>query len=718
LTRFLKYINYTIGFVSASALLVAYWTVYRPLAKTSGSETLPVSAPAAIVRDARGVPHIQAATAEDAWFLQGYAEAQDRLFQMEILRRQAKGELAAVLGSSAAERDIEVRRYRLHKLAADHTRRLPAADRIPLIEFARGVNAFLERNRGNLPLEFRVIGFEPDPWTAADSIAIALQTFRAITDTWKEELLKSSMLVSGDPEKVNELFPVRTGGEIQLGSNAWVLSAKRTGTGKPILATDPHLRFSAPSIWYQSHLRGGSMNVAGVNLPGLPGILIGHNERIAWGFTVLHFDVQDLYPVKSGPVAQETESIQVRNAQRLESTVLVTRHGPVTVSEGGNAYAMRWVGAMPGMFEFPLAELNQASTWDEFRKALSRFPGPGGNFLYADVDGNIGYQAAGKLPLRKGWAGDIPAPAGGEWTGVIPFDELPRAFNPDSGVLISSNQNPFPENFPYPVNGNFAAPYRNRQIAARLASKPKWTLLDTLGLQYDIYSAPAHFIARQLVAAVKSKQAPGLEEAAAMLSAWNGQMEADRPEPYLATLALLQLRRELVERAAPGKGAAYDAQMASAVAEKLLRARPAGWFPDWDELLVKVLRRALDDGIRAQGRTMTSWMWGRANYLLLEHPVLSRVPAVGGYFRLGPAGLNGGVNTIATATQRVGPSMRFVADLSSWDRSVMNLVLGQSGQPFSPNYKDQFERWSAGGSFPMQFDKVEASNTLRIAPLR
>lgn len=714
LTRFLKYINYAIGLALLAALAGAYWTAYRPLAKRSGSEALPVSAPASITRDARGVPHIQAATAEDAWFLQGYAQAQDRLFQMDLLRRQAKGSLAAVLGESALESDFESRRYRLRKLAEQHARGLSAADRVPLVEFARGVNAFLERNRSNLPVEFRLAQYDPEPWTVTDSVAIALQMFRAITDTWKEELLKATMRESGDREKVEWLFPVRTGGEALLGSNAWVLSGKRTGTGKPILANDPHLRFSVPSIWYQAHLRGGGMNVAGVNIPGLPGILIGHNDRIAWGLTVLHFDAQDLYPAQ-GPAASEVELVEVRGGKPAESNVALTRYGPVTVSaEGGKAYAMRWTGSLTGIFEYPLWELNRASNWEEFRKALARYPGPGGNFLYADIDGNIGHQVAGKLPVRQGWAGDVPAPAGAEWVGLIPFAELPSTYNPESGVLISSNQNPFPADFRYPVNGNFAAHYRNAQIARRLATKPKWSVLDTLALQYDTYSPPAHFMARQLAAAVKSRKAPGLEEPAAMLSAWQGTMDANHPEPLLVTLALAQFRKEILERAAPGKGGSYDSQMGAAVMERLLRERPKGWFADWDELLVKVLRAAIDEGAKTYGRSISSWQWGRANYLFLEHPVVSKIPWIGGWFRLGPAGLSGGVNTVATTTLRLGPSMRFIADLSSWDQSLMNIVLGQSGQPFSPHYNDQFTRWGEGGSFPMQFGKIEASDTLEI----
>lgn len=714
MTRFLKYINYAIGLVFLAGLGALYWTAYRPLAKRSGSEVLPVSAGAKIIRDSRGVPHIQAATPADAWFLQGYAEAQDRLFQMDLLRRQAKGELAAVLGSAALESDLESRRYRLRRLAEQHTRGLSPADRAPLIEFARGVNAFLETHRNNLPVEFRLARYDPEPWTVSDSVAIALQMYRAITDTWREELLKGTMLAAGDPGKVQLLFPVRTGGEALLGSNAWAISGQRTTTGKPILANDPHLRFSVPSIWYQAHIQAGGLNVAGVNLPGLPGILIGHNERIAWGLTVLHYDAQDLYEAR-GPAATETEPVEVRGGQTVESNVALTRYGPVTVTaEGGKAYAMRWAGALTGTFEYPVAELNQARNWEEFRKALSRYPGPGGNFLYADVDGNIGHQVAGKLPIRQGWAGDVPAPPDGEWTGLIPFAELPSTYNPESGVLISSNQNPFPADFRYPLNGNFAAPYRNRQIATKLAEKKKWSAVDTLALQYDIYSPPAHFLAQQLVAAVKVRKAAGLEEAVGMLAAWQGSMDAARPEPFLATLGIQQFRRAVLERAAPGKGATYDSQMGAAVMEKLLRERPKGWFPDWDEMLVKVLRDAIDEGVKLQGRNMAGWQWGHANYLYQEHPVVSRVPWLGSWFRLGPAGLSGGVNTIATATQRLGPSMRFVADLASWDKSLMNIVLGQSGQPFSPHYKDQFERWAKGGSYPMEFDKIEAADTLSV----
>ncbi len=719
MNRILKIINYIIGAAVLAGAVCVYWFAWRVLPQSSGTVELPVAAAASIVRDSQGVPHIEAGSDEDAWFLQGYATAQDRRFQMDLLRRQAAGELAAVLGPAVRESDLENRRYRLKKLADQHARSMSGPDRAPLAAYARGVNAFLERNRGRLPVEFTLSGYEPSPWTIADSLSIALQLFRAMTDTWKDELLKANMMAGGDREKVETLFPVRTGGEIQIGSNAWVIAAKRSQTGKPILANDPHLRFSLPSIWYQVHMKSPLTDVAGMQVPGMPGVLIGHNRRIAWGMTILHFDAADLYAVRGGQVVQEPELVRVRGARPVESPVLTTRRGPVVATDAGNAWAMRWTGAIPGMFEFPLAELNRASDWSGFRRALARFPGPGANFVYADVDGNIGYQAAGKLPVRTNWNGDLPVTGDAEWDGFIPFEELPSVYNPESGVLITANQNPFPAGYPRRVHGNFAAPFRNRQIAARLAVKEKWRPDEMAGIMKDVYSEPAHFFAGQLVEARRRRGGSPSEdtrEAVKILAEWNGQMEADLPAPFLATLTLQHFRKAILERAAPGKGAAYDSQMGMAVMEKLLRERPRGWFDDWDAVLDKALADAIDEGKRVQGRTMASWKWGVQNRMTQEHPVASRLPLVGWYFRLGPVSLSGAPNTISTTTQRVGPSMRFVADVSDWDRSTMNLVTGQSGHPLSWNYKDQFSKWAAGESLPMRFSRPDAAATLVVTP--
>ncbi|MGH9719797.1 MAG: penicillin acylase family protein, partial [Bryobacteraceae bacterium] len=311
--------------VVAAAILVGavWWYAWRPLPEKSGTVRADVSRPVRIARDALGVPHIQAETLDDALYAQGYATAQERLWQMEALRRLAAGELSEVVGPGALELDREARTLRMRRLAEEAVPLMPAADRAALAAYARGVNAFIETHRDRLPLEFRLLGFEPRPWRVTDSALAGFQMIRTLTTTWKDEMLKRNLLNGGDRAKVDFLFPVRGGGEIMPGSNAWAISGQWTASGKAILANDMHLEWSIPGTWFMAHLTAPGLNVKGVTLPGLPGVIVGHNERIAWGITNLHFDVQDLYR-EQGEARTEPEVILVKGAKPVESVVWVT----------------------------------------------------------------------------------------------------------------------------------------------------------------------------------------------------------------------------------------------------------------------------------------------------------------------------------------------------------------------------------------------------------
>jgi len=437
----LRAINLSIAVLLIALLGAVYWYAWRPLPETSGEIAAPVSARATIARDALGVPHIDAASWEDAVFLQGYATAQDRMWQMDALRRLAGGELAEVVGKAALESDQEARRLRLGQIADESERTMPEADRMILVAYARGVNYYLQKHRGKLPLEFTLLNYDPRPWRVRDSILAGLQMFRTLTTSWREEIQKLHMRERGGAEKADFLFPARTGFDPQPGSNAWAISGERSATGKPILANDPHLDFGIPSTWYMVHLKAPGLNVTGVSLPGVPAVIIGHNENIAWGITNLGFDVQDLYRenidpqsgryVFQGHLEQarlERDAIALKGAKPVQMATWVTRHGPIFLSDEGHQYSLRWTAAEPGAFQFPFLDIDRAHDWKEFTTALGRFPGPGQNFVYADTAGNIGYHATGRNPIRKkGCGGDVPADGASgecEWEGMIPFDEL------------------------------------------------------------------------------------------------------------------------------------------------------------------------------------------------------------------------------------------------------------------------------------------------------
>jgi penicillin G amidase len=734
-------VNVLIAIALIAAGAVFYWVLYRALPKTSGTIETRVSQPVEVRRDGLGVPHIKAHSIDDAWFVQGYATAEDRMFQMDGLRRLAAGELAEVFGASLLDSDREARRLRMRRVAEQIYTEMPQSDKSAFVAYARGVNAYIESHHGRYGVEFALIGYDPRPWSVVDSVLVGLQMFRTLATTWKTKLIKQQMLRGGEPDKVNFLFPNRTGAEFmpgvdtQPGSNAWAVSGAHSATGKPLLSSDMHLEFSIPGIWHMDHLEAPGMNVTGVSLPGMPGIISGHNDRIAWAETNLGFDVQDLYIEKidlrtgqylyQGKVEHaraEREVIAVRGRGAEEVTIWVTHHGPVFEAANGQVMTLRWTAAEPGVFHNIFPDIDRARSWDDFKHAISRYGGPGQNFVYADVDGNIGYQAGGKLPIRRSYAGDVPVDGSSgdfEWDGYIPFEELPQAHNPPGGFVVTANQNPFPKDYPYRVSGSFGAPYRSRQILDMLrAGGNKLKPEDNLRIQKDVYSGFNKFLARQLAAAYADRKGTNkiFDSAIAMLATWDGQMDAERPEPLITNLTNQYLRKAIAERASPGNGEVYDLQIATAVVERILRERPAGWFGNYNELLLRCFADGMEEGQRMQGTDPSRWKWGRNMFLNVANPVVGRVPLVGTYFNIGPVPMSGGATTVKQTTPKLGPSERMNASTSDWDASLMNLPIGESGHIASWHYSDEWKAYYVGKSFPMQFEKVDVKSTVTFVP--
>jgi penicillin amidase len=730
----LRAINALVLVLALVVLGAGYYFLWRTLPEDSGRLPAPVSGEVRVERDARGVPHITAPTVEDALFAQGYVTAQDRLWQMDAIRRRAAGELSEIAGRAALESDTTARKLRLRRIAEDSALRLNPQDRALLGAYARGVNHFIRTHHGRYSPEFQLLSYAPRPWRISDTLLVGLEMYRTLTTTWDDDLLRFQMLEGGQPEKVRALFPPRSGEEILPGSNAWAISGRHTASGKPILANDPHLPFTNPATWHMAHLKAPGLNVAGATLPGVPGIISGHNEFIAWGITNLGYDVQDLYleqiDLRTGRYSHKAEVLQaraenewvaVRGEKPVPMVAWVTIHGPVFTTVGRHAFTLKWTAAEHGLSSYAILDINRARNWQEFRAALRRFSGPGQNFVYADREGNIGYQATGWLPVRKGFDGSFPldgASGLNEWEGIIPFEELPSSLNPPSGRIVSANQNVFPENLPYEVSGQFASHYRQRQIDDRLGSRQVWKPEEMLTIQKDVYSGLAHFLAQAAVRAVELHSAPPASalDGAGLLAGWNGQMEVRMGQPFLAQLLFQHVRRMLAEQANPGKGAQYRSEISGAVVEGLLRERPAGWVEDWDKLLVQALADAVDEGRRMQGRNLRKWDWGAFNAVALQHPVFARVPLASSWFNIGPVPMSGSSFSIKQTTRALGPSMRFVADLSEWDQSRMNLTLGQSGHRLSGHYKDHWEAYYVGKSFPLEFERIQAKAKLILAP--
>jgi penicillin G amidase len=727
-------VNIVIAIAVVAALSIAYWFAWRPLPQRSGAIEAPVAAPVEVAFDARGMPHIRAASIDDALFTQGYVTAQDRLWQMEALRRYSAGDLAEVVGPAALESDEESRRLRIRRIAEEAYLTWPAGDRAAAAAYARGVNYFIATHLDNLPLEFTLLHYQPRPWSAVDTLIVGLYMFRDLSTTWKTDLLKRTMLGPDNAQKVDFLFPAHTIFDLQPGSNAWALAGSRTASGKPMLSNDMHLAYSLPGIWYMAHLEAPGLDVSGVSLPGTPGIMVGHNRRIAWGITNLGFDVQDLYNEQfdertgrylyKGHVEQareEREIIRVKGRSPVEMTVWVTRHGPLFVQDAGRRMALRWVAAEPGLLQYPILDIDRAQNWQEFTAVLARFPGPGSNFVYADVDGNIGYHAAGKLPQRHGFTGDVPldGPSGAsEWDGFIPFEQLPSVFNPPDGIIVTANQNPFPPDYAYTVHGDFASPDRARQIRSLLTGRKGWRAENMLTVQNDVYSAFDKFLAKQVVAVYDQRHAqnPDMDDAIAILRKWNGEMDKDLAAPLISQLTFHYVRTAVAENASPGNGAAYEPQISAAVVETLLSGRPDGWFRDYDGVLLRAFADALEEGRRMQGPDVKRWRWGNYLNVTVENPVVHRIPYIGKYFDLVRTPMSGGPTTVKQTTAKLSPSMRMDTDLGDWERSLLNIQTGQSGQILSSHYKDQWLDWYYARSYPMQFGKVDAKSNLEFRP--
>lgn len=723
--RLIQFINVLIALALTAGLTATYWYVYRPLPQTSGSVAAPVGAAVRVERDTLGMPRIHAGSLEDLMFAQGFVTAQDRFWQMESFRRLAAGELAEIAGPQALESDREFRRLRLSRIAERQAKTVTGEDRVGLAAYARGVNQYLEMYSGRLPLEFSLIGYKPRPWRIEDSLLVALMMQQSLSTRYKVDLAREAMYEKGDAKRIDAIWPSRSGQEEQPGSNAWAVNGSRTKSGKASLANDMHLQWSVPGIWHMVHLKGGGLNVAGVTVPGSPGVVVGRNEQIAWGITNMVYDVQDLYYF--APTAQQTarlerELISVRGARAEPFQQFVSADAPVIPGPSGKPVRLRWAVAEERPFHLGLIKLNRAGDWNSFRDALREFPGAASQIAYADARGNIGLQAVGVLPVRKGCDGGRVYAAGAcEWQGFIPFEELPSTYNPASARVVAANQNPFPEKYPYEVGGYFASPYRANRISAMLEAKKDWTADAMLKLQGDIYSAFSHFIARELVGAFDRKKAtnPELRDAVELLRQWDGSMRASQSAPMIVTLAVNQLRRSIGVKAAGFATPEWDSTLAFSVIENMLRAKPADWFADWDHELLRCLQEGIDDGARRQGRDTRKWQWGEYQKLTLANRVTVQLPWIGPSLQVKPHALDGSTSTIMQTSARIGPSMRMVVDFGDPRGGLLNIPLGQSGHALASHNKDQWDAYLRVESFPLHFNGGwTVESTLMLTPVK
>lgn len=819
--RLRSLVTWSLGALLVLGLLAALAAVLRiraPLPQTDGRLVVRgIGAPVEIVRDHDGVPHIFAGSDADAMFGLGFAHAQDRLWQMEIQRRVAHGRLAEILGPPALPVDRLFRTLGIGHVAArtlDHYRPETRA----LVEaYVAGVNAWLATRSGRtLPVEFALLGVEPEPWRPVDVVAWAKTMAWALDGNWRSELLRSALAARLGADRASELMPVSTRngpvivgdlgflaarpqparrpagpqdgagptaglaatvaervlaaaeevdrlaglGAPGAGSNSWVVAGWRTTTGRPLLANDPHLPVQLPATWYLAHLKGSRYEAIGATLPGGPGVVIGHNGRVAWGLTNVMADVQDLYvehvhdwrfvEVAGArvPLDIRYETLHVRGASDERLAVRVSPHGPI-ISDvvedspglgGEQALALRWTALDPadGTLE-AILDLGRTPSWPAFVQTLASFHSAMQNVIYADGEGHIGYYAAGALPIRAGHDGTLPVPGWTgehEWRGYVPFAELPHALDPPDGMIVTANNPVVGDEYPWVISTTWEPPYRAARILARLRGDRAVSLDDLAAIQADVLSAQAQVL---LPVLTRLEGRSDRERAAiALLRTWDGRVSGDSAAGAAYEAWLAQIPAALFGDELGGALLAHylrDTRHAALALHTLLAdGTLAAWCDDvrtpvaeaCESVLLDALARGLDAAAREQRRAdLSAWRWDRANVVRFAHRPFDAVFWLRPWFsrRVATGGDRVTVNPVMRVRgETIVPSYRQVIDLKDLDRSRFALTLGQSGQIGSPHYADQLPAWREVSHRPMRWSRAAidaaAAGILRLEPAR
>jgi penicillin amidase len=778
-------------FLCVFAILAAYIYLRQSLPKTEGEIRLDgLNAPIEVLRDAYGIPHIFAASIEDAHYALGFVHAQDRLWQMEVSRRLAAGRLAEILGRPALETDRFMRMLGVRRVAQANLEHYDAQTRSLLDAYAAGVNAFLATHPV-LPPEFWIARAAPEPWSAVDSISWTKMMAWDLSGNWREELLRMRLSKTLATSRIQEFLPPYPGdpvvalpdlrqlyrnldkplrelaerwgrdADVAVGSNNWVVSGARTSSGKPLLANDPHLGLSAPPVWYFAHLHTPGFDAIGATLPGVPGVVLGRNERIAWGFTNTGPDVQDLYIEKIEPsgrylapdgpraFAVFEETIKVRGASDEKLTVRESRHGPIIsdvlqqaqdAMPRGYAMAFAWTALAPDDLSVQAGfELARATNWSSFLAAARDFHAPQQNVVYADVDGNIGFIAPGRVPIRKpgnDLKGLAPAPgwdARYDWAGFIPFEELPRAYNPASGAVVTANHKIVPPGYKYPITYGWQPPYRAERIGQLLDARPSHSVATFARIQADVVSLAARELLPKLLTI--EGQSADARRALAALGSWDGTMAADRPEPLILVAWWRELARAVYADELGDAFARNWSTRAVLLGNVLANVDGQGrWCDDvrttrtetCAEVLSASLEKALKDLKARYGADLSEWKWGEAHQAHHQHRPFSRVrwlawlfdikvPSPGDAYTVN-VGRSDFDNAAEPYENRHAPSLRAIYDLADPERSLFIHSGGQSGNPLSSQYRGFTEAWAHGQYIPMLTDRMhlEANGVQRL----
>ncbi|MDP6468442.1 MAG: penicillin acylase family protein [Pirellulaceae bacterium] len=745
----------------------------------SGDVRAAVKAAVSIQRDQRGIPHIHAENDEDLFVGLGYAMAQDRLFQLDYLRRKGAGSLAEVLGVEALQSDLLARTVGLRRIAETEWRRLPETVQTLLTSFTAGINAVIEQSTGNLPIEFDLLDYRPAPWTEIDCLTIESDLRWYLTGRFPviviPELVKRS-LGDGDlrrefhcgealdeyllppdgypktrPERTTEsIGPPMGGFDDGTGSNNWVVGGKLTESGKPLVASDPHIAIEAVSCWYQAHLHGGSFNVAGMTHVGMPAIMFGRNEKVAWGITNNICSIRDLYQEKTDPDhpgcflfngqwepwRERTEEIVVRHAEPVTKTVRFSRNGPIvdellpSPADKTGPVSLRWLGNHEGGWLTALLGMDRARNVADFNESLRPWHVPTFSLVFADTEGHIGLKISGRIPVRniveRGYRpGYDPAH---QWGGLISFEDMPGVIDPDQGFAATANNPLATTDYPYPLSCTAPAGYRARHIREMIESHEPATINsdDFRNMQFDVLSLRAVNCLPPLLAILDaaSEEDERTRSAIDALSAWDGNVLPKSIGPTVFNVFFTYWTRTVVAARFDEDARPLVAMGAEGLAARLLAEDQHGWFAggDRDERVRAAFQQALADLTQRLGPSVADWQWERLHRLTMGHVLASRgdLAELLNYAGMGVRGdmqsvCNTGSGPDWSAT--TGGGFRMIADLS--DSTTLRTVdaPSQSGHPGSPHYEDQLDDWLAGSyhDLPLARERnaVDASLTLQ-----
>lgn len=751
-----------------------WWLKGQTTPRTAGQVNLApggVGRPVTVTRDQWGVPHIRAATDEDAVFALGFVHWQDRAWQMDFQRRVAQGRLSEIVGKPALEQDKFLRTWGFQRAAQAALPALSPQSRKLIAAYTAGVNAAMKQ--GKTALEFQILRYTPEPWSEVDSVSWSKLMAFDLGGNYEQEVLGTAVVKQLGQAGLDEVFPPypqgaptilsadelgktaqaqQNGGEVaQLekdtigelqanlraaralgmqsvpgkGSNDWVIGSQRTASGKPILADDPHLSLTSPMLWYLADIQGDKLKAIGASIPGLPAIVIGRNERVAWGVTNVNPDVQDLYlEPDNATLTTRTEIIKVKGEAEVKLTVQESVHGPIInghgagrLGAGGQKVALKWTALQPGDTTMDaFLGLNYAANWPEFTAALERYVAPSQNFVYADVDGNTGYYAPGKVPIRSGWDGSLPVKGDGsrEWTGFIPFAELPHTFNPADGLVVTANNKVVPDSYPFNLgnNRNWAESYRAQRITQLLEAKPSGlTVEDVKKVQLDTHSLVWDELKPFLLGTKPDGEASG--KALDLLKNWDGNITVNSVPATIFEMWLLKLQEM-------GRDELKDKIDINSLAVKNQLANNGAFCgPDQtcQDDLSRTLKAAVDDLTTRLGAEVNAWEYGKLHQVASNHRIFADVKPLARIFNH-TAPTPGGTNTVNVARpdhdtfrQTHGPSYRQIIDLSDMNKSVYVGSLGQSGNPLLPHAADQQPMWVAGQYLPMSTDPKDWGKT-------